>query len=239
MQIIQWTKELLEYFIEQTKDSTEPFDRVSEILKFPKQKIIFTSTAANKMWALVDADNKEIGWHGLVKRLDDNTYEVYDILVYPQTVTGATVTADEKEFMQWQVALASDDNFPYEDMKMHGHSHVSMGVGPSTTDIALQKDIQAQVAEGSFYIHMIVNKKRDFFIRIIDKKRQCIFATDDCIFLPNEEAIWAAKQMKEFIKAPKPSKVAKGPKNVKKTGYWESQRNAMAEYLFPAGWEDM
>ena len=62
--------------------------------------VTFTETAYNKMWALVDYNTKEIGWHGTVER-KDNTFIITDILVYPQAVDATSIVADEAKFAEW------------------------------------------------------------------------------------------------------------------------------------------
>ena len=59
--------------------------------------IRFTTEAWIKQCSLVQHFNTEIAWHGLVRPIKDG-YEIYDILVYPQEVTGGTVETDQQKY---------------------------------------------------------------------------------------------------------------------------------------------
>ena len=123
--------------------------------------VYFAEDAYIRMLALVDQADKEIAWNGVARRLDKDSFIIEDILVYPQEVTGATVTVDPEEEFAWRETL-SDDQF--NNLRFQGHSHVNMGVTPSSTDMELYEDILSQIKGEDFYIFMIWNKKSDTFI---------------------------------------------------------------------------
>jgi hypothetical protein len=59
-----------------------------------KAIVYFTGEAWAKMIMLLKEFNNEVAWHGVARRGDDesrNEYIISDIVVYPQTVTGASV----------------------------------------------------------------------------------------------------------------------------------------------------
>jgi hypothetical protein len=191
----------------------------------PNQKkpvVYFTEKAYTKMWALVDLNPKEIGWHGTVNR-KDNIFIITDILVYPQTVTATSIVADAKEFNKWleKYMLDPKDN-TFDKMRMHGHSHVNMGTTPSTTDRKLQEDHLKQLKGDDFYIFLIVNKKREIWATIYDLKTNIQYETADIeIMLPNSNAVkWAKKESKEKLQKPKPTpQQALWGKPIRKTPY--------------------
>ena len=145
-----------------------------------KATVYFTELAYRKFQALVDGFNNEVAWHGLAYRGKDESkdeYYITDILVYPQEVTGATVTTDQKKYQDW---LMSQDDDTFNNVRMQGHSHVNMGVSPSGVDENLYESILAQLDDNMFYIFQIWNKKGDKTCKIYDLKKNIMFDTADC-----------------------------------------------------------
>lgn len=143
-----------------------------------KAILYFTETAWMKMQYLIAVFGSECAWHGVVERHGDDKSEfiVKDILVYPQQVTGATVTTDQTEYEDWMNAL-DDDTF--NALKFHGHSHVNMGVTPSSVDNEHQRGIVSQLNDSQFYIFGIFNKSGNRWLKIFDMKRNIAFEKDD------------------------------------------------------------
>lgn len=129
----------------------------------PEIKVHMTSEAYLKTLALIESNTGEVAWHGLVNR-HENTYLIYDILVYPQEVTSATaVGASNEEYELW---LVNQPDGIFENIRMQGHSHVNMGVTPSGTDTAYYSNILEHVQD--YYIFMIQNKRGDMHARLYD-----------------------------------------------------------------------
>ena len=142
--------------------------------------INFTETAWFKMNALIREFSNEIAWHGIAKRDDDETKDEYwitDIIVYPQEVTGATVTTDQMLYQNW---LYSQEDEVFNNIRMQGHSHVNMGTTPSAVDIAAYDEILSQLTEDMFYIFMIYNKRGEKTVKLYDLKKNVLFETADC-----------------------------------------------------------
>ena len=164
--------------------------------KKPKSspKIIFTDEAADKIWELVDACDKEIAWHGLVKK-EKNTYTIYDILVFPQEVTASTATAKEEEYVMWMNEL---DDETFNHMRFHGHSHVNMGVTPSGVDTEYQETLANTVQD--FYIFGIFNKKRSYNLYLYDMEQNVLFETKDLKTTLNDHTeTWADEQIEKYV----------------------------------------
>ena len=146
-----------------------------------KAKIYFTEVAWMKMQALIREFDKEVAWHGVAFRGDDNVerdeYIIKDILVYPQKVTGASVEMDTEEYAKWIEENIEDERF--FDIRMQGHSHVNMNVSPSSVDLTHQEAILDQLSDNLFYIFMIWNKKGDSNIKIYDLAKNILFETAD------------------------------------------------------------
>lgn len=83
-----------------------------------KAKVLFTPDAWRKMQALVSDFDKEVAWHGVAYRGEDDSkdeYYITDILVYPQEVTGATVNTDQEKYEMW---LMSHDDDVFNNIRM-------------------------------------------------------------------------------------------------------------------------
>lgn len=149
-----------------------------------KPTLKISSDCYMKMLELINQSSVECSWHGLVRRFkEDNTYLIYDILVFPQINSATSTTTDEKEFAEWQTKLIMDPDFPIEDLRMHGHSHVNMNVFSSGIDDQYQEDLITKVDNGDYYIFLIMNKKMEICIFIYDFDQQIRFDKEDINFM--------------------------------------------------------
>ena len=195
-------------------------------------KIIFKEKAANKMWQLIDACEKEIAWHGCVTKEGD-TYTIEDILVFPQEVTGSTATAIEDEYVAWMQDL-DDDTFNH--MRFHGHSHVNMGVTPSGVDTQYQEDLVNTVKD--FYIFGIFNKKRVYNLYLYSIEDNTLYETNDLdIELFDTTLAWAEDQIEKYVKKTKPIQASPSYTNRRRKKHTNSnkdnhkQRTVYDDYL--------
>lgn len=139
----------------------------------------FSEPAWYKMQALIREFDSEVAWHGIAYRGDDpekDEYRITDILVYPQEVTGATVTTDQDKYQMW---LMNHEDEVFNNIRMQGHSHVNMGVTPSSVDTALYDRILDQLDDTMFYIFLIYNKRGDKMFKIYDLQKNILFETSD------------------------------------------------------------
>lgn len=167
-----------------------------------KATLYFEEIAYQKMLALVREFDKEVAWHGLARRGGDpnkDEYIIYDILVYPQEVTGATVNTDQEKYQMW---LMSHEDDVFNAIRMQGHSHVHMNTSPSTVDTSLYEQILDQLDDTMFYIFLIWNKRGDRTIKIYDMQKNVLFETTDITvsILDNGNGISGIiKQAKELV----------------------------------------
>ena len=170
-------------------------DLIKEYAKVPKDvkkpTIQVNAEAYIKMLELVNQSAVECSWHGLVRRTED-TYYVYDILVFPQINSPTTTTTDE-----------------------HGHSHVNMNVFSSGVDDKYQKDLITKVDDGDYYIFFIMNKKMEICIFLYDFNQQIMFEKSDINFqIVNDKCedlkAWAGKQLKDYTITATQNKYKKG-----------------------------
>ena len=165
--------------------------------------VYFTETAWIKMQTLIQKFDKEVGWHGIAYRGDDpnkDEYIIKDILVYPQEVTGVTVTTDQIKYQEW---LMSQEDDVFNNIRMQGHSHVNMGVTPSGVDNALYEDLLAQLSSSMFYIFLIYNKRGEYTYKVYDLAKNIMFETSDVTVSVIDDGIGLEKfiaDAKELVK---------------------------------------
>ena len=164
--------------------------------KFKVPKISFTEQAYLKILQIIFATDLEIAWHGTVQVVDDLEYVITDVLLYPQSATSTTVESDDDDYPSW---LHNLDDETFNSIRMQGHSHVDMGVAPSQVDIMNQEDIMSQVKD--YYIFMIINRREDLTISLVDMKQGIMYENDDIdVYLPDT---WAQKAVNKYLKKKK------------------------------------
>ena len=89
------------------------------------------------MFAIVDECAVELAWHGVVEKVDQN-YIIHRHPVYPQEIAATTVDAIEDKYGDWLLALEDD---VFNNLRMQGHSHVNMGITPSSVDETYYKEL--------------------------------------------------------------------------------------------------
>lgn len=153
--------------------------------------LIFSTKAYAKMTMLVQSFDCEIAWHASCHRDPESktVFYVDDIIVYPQEVTGTTVTMDEEKYGAWLQKGFMDGDERFDHIHFQGHSHVNMGVSPSTTDIAHQEEILAQLPGNGYYIFVIANKKFEYTVRIFDLANNVMYETKEINLLIGEDSV--------------------------------------------------
>lgn len=159
--------------------------------------VIIEELAYRKMLALTTKCDKEIAWHGVVDYdVKTQTFTVVDIVVFPQKITASTVVSDDDSYGPWIMSL---EDATFNRMRLHGHSHVNMGVTPSTVDLQYQETMLHDVKD--YYIFMIMNKKEDLNIWVYDVARNIMFDKDDVtviLDIPNAN-VWADTEIKDKV----------------------------------------
>lgn len=176
----------------------------AEIKNVPKAKIVFEKAAYSKAMALVEKCSKEVAWHCLILKERVGkfvTYRITDVIVFPQTVTGATVVSDAEEYTKWVMGL---DDEVFNNMRGHMHSHVNMGTSPSGVDTQYQEEVTENLDD--FYVFMIWNKKGSHWEKIVDIADNIIYECGDIeLYLPIDDySEWAENKIKEYVKDSKP-----------------------------------
>ena len=193
------------------KDVKEFLESLNKSEDIKKPTIYIDVAAYTKMYELVKQSPIELQWHMLVSRnLDTNSYNIYDILMFPQTNSGTSTTTDQDEFAKWQTELIKNPEFPLQDLRGHGHSHVNMNVYSSGIDDAYQENLITNVKDGDFYLFLVLNKKMEMFALLYDFNQQIIFETKDMNIQITDQGEdikqWCKDQIEKYCKSAAPSK---------------------------------
>ena len=209
--IIKVTPEIIREAVEAFTEAIGKQKMTDGKISFTKQlgavsrraSVIFTDLAWFKMQTLISSTDKEIGWHGVARRGEDpekDEYIISDIIVYPQTVTGATVNTDQAEYEKW---LNDLDDETFNNLRMQGHSHVNMGVTPSSVDLDLYQEFLERLRDDMFYIFLIYNKRGERTYKVYDMKKNLLFETADVDVVIRDTGLGITKlltDMKENVK---------------------------------------
>lgn len=150
---------------------------VCKVTDKPRPQLYIDGNAYLKMLLYVRDTSTEIAWHGTVERdIENNTYTITNVFLYPQKLAAATVQTDQEKYNQWIEEL-DDDTF--NSLRFQGHSHVNFGVTPSPTDLAYYNDILQILPKNDFYIFMIMNKSNAVTFFIYDLATNTIYETED------------------------------------------------------------
>lgn len=162
-----------------------------------KVEVIFENEASKKMDALIDEAKKEIGWYATVERESEKRFIVKDIVLFPQTVTGATVTTDDAEYQNWMDSL---DDETFNSLRFYGHSHVNMGCYPSGVDTTHFSNMLQNLND--FYIFGIFNKRGEYWMNIYDVENNILYEDKDIVYkyFTTKYDTWAKDQIKEYVK---------------------------------------
>ena len=146
-----------------------------------KATLFIESTAYAKMMMYIRDTDTEIAWHGTAYR-DDNgqpKYYIKDVFLYPQIVRSVTVDTDQEKYQNWLTEL---DDETFNNLRFQGHSHVNMGVTPSSVDEAYYDtilDVFKREDPNSFYIFTVMNKRGEMYLIIYDLANNIIYNKND------------------------------------------------------------
>lgn len=170
-----------------------------------KHTIFITAIAYSKIIALINSSNKELAWYGTASRVMNN-YLIEDVYVYPQTVTSATVDADEEKCAKWLMELPDE---VINKLCFQGHSHVTMSASPSGRDTGNWQKFANLLKPGEFYILCIGNQRNEFYWNIYDTACNVHFENKDieyCVIDDKGNSIkeWATESIEKYIKPEAP-----------------------------------
>ena len=143
-----------------------------------KVHIIYTQEAFLRMQALVDFFDTEVGWYGLVDKIDDLHYRVYDVKVCRQSVDGAKVDTTDEDTLEFFASLSDDEA---DHMHFQAHSHVRMSTTASGVDTQNQQDVIKNMGKTGFYIFQIWNKNNDINTYFYDLDNNTFYDRKDVL----------------------------------------------------------
>lgn len=178
-------EEYLKKFMQELDDYTFNTSESSLTIKTnfsqaAKEKVVITYTqeAFLRMQALVDFFDTEVAWYGLVDRIDQTHYYVYDVKVCKQHVNGAKVDTEDEEVFEFFNSLTEDEA---NHMHFQAHSHVKMSTGASGVDLQNQKDIVKNLGKTGFYLFQIWNKSGDINTYLYDLDNNVYYDRKDVV----------------------------------------------------------
>lgn len=133
------------------------FSPVVQLVYAPK--VLFTRKAYYDMFQLVDIASEEVGWIGTVRVTGDGDYVIEEIFLPEQEAHSTTCEFSAEALAKWASETLRDrtDGVAVVDaFRFWGHSHHTMGTGPSQQD-ENQLFTMAQDC-GDFFIRAILNK---------------------------------------------------------------------------------
>lgn len=165
--------------------TTDSLSMSCDLKKPGKVKVTFSEKAWIKMQLLVHRYSIEVEWHGLVRRESENSFLVYDILIFPHEITATSCISEQKEYQDWLDGLSPEER---KDLRFHGHSHVKMAVTPSSTDTKYRADMLSVLGNpvpsiDKFYIFAIFNKDGDISGEVYDLTNNTAYSTADIDFV--------------------------------------------------------
>ena len=190
-------------------DIADVLDSYIETKQIKEPTIYITPNAYLKMRKLVDATSSEIGWYGTVSEYPglERVYLIDDIIVYPQTVTGATCEQDESKMFDFEMSLTTEQ---VNKKRFQGHSHVNMGVTPSGVDEAFYQDLLTQVTD--YFIIAITNKRNEYTVRFYDIENNILYSNIPILLLLEDGSdlnLWYTEVIRNLqdrkIELPKPT----------------------------------
>ena len=155
------------------------FSFEAEINQVAKEKvhIIYNPTAYLRMLKLVNHYESEVTWYGLIKKLEDKKYYVYDVIVCPQYVSGAKVDTDDDETLEFFSNLSDEQA---ENMYYQAHSHVNFSTEASGVDMQNQIDILGNMLnKDGFFLFQIWNKKGEVSTYLYDLGANIFYDSKD------------------------------------------------------------
>jgi hypothetical protein len=124
-------------------------------------KLIIPKAIEEKIHAYVRSVDSEIAGMGKVRVKGEDTIIVEDVMIYEQTVSGATADLSPQAIAKWQSALVKAGGSP-KHWRLWWHSHDTMSAFFSTRDT----DTIDGSTEADWLVSLVVNKKRERQARV-------------------------------------------------------------------------
>ena len=183
----KFKKEIEEYAFNTSDATLSVKTNFSEVAK-EKVVITYAQEAFLRMQSLVEFFDTEVAWYGLVERIDEKHFYVYDVKVCKQYVNGAKVDTEDEDTLEFFNNLTDDEA---NHLHFQAHSHVKMSTGASGVDIQNQKDVIKNLGKTGFYIFQIWNKSNDINTYLYD--------LDNNVFYDRKDVVIDVEGVDDFI----------------------------------------
>ena len=136
---------------------------------FKAPKVIYREKAYWDILSLMNskfAEKSEFMFFGVVEKVVNKTYFIKEFRLIPnEKNSGAYCENDETKWNDWVL-----ENFPNpkdaKGLRVHSHSHVNMGVTPSSTDNEQFMQFANNISD--FFIQLIVNHKEEHTTNLVE-----------------------------------------------------------------------
>lgn len=153
---------MLNFFKKKKQDRTQFLTphTAKPVINYQTMPHIYIDYQAYKdMCTLIDLIDTEVGWQGIVKKVDDD-FLITEIFIMGQEVheTTTILTTDGQSDLAMELFETRPDDAVelLNSLRFWGHSHVWMSVHPSSRDDAQMEEFKNNGAE--YYIRGIGNK---------------------------------------------------------------------------------
>ena len=189
-----------------------------------KVKIMFTQDAYIKMKSLVDFYDTEVSWYGLVEKLENKLFRVYDVKICKQYVNGGKVDTEDEDTLEFFNSLTDDEA---EHMHYQAHSHVKMSTSASCIDLQNQADVVHNIGKEGFYIFQIWNKSNEISTYLYDLDENMFYDSKDVEI----DIEGAGETINEFLMSTVDLVIEKK--------YTYTPTNKKNESMYPKQWENL
>lgn len=133
-------------------------------------RIIVNKKALDMMEIIVERCKLEVGWLGTVSKINESTFHIEEVFLPEQEVSAASTDLMEDGMAKLvEKLLAEGRDDAVSKLRFWGHSHVNMGISPSTTDDSTMKEFEENGCE--FFVRAIMNKRGEAKFDLYDYKR--------------------------------------------------------------------
>lgn len=172
-------------------------------------KVLVTRQAYDRMLAIVDIADKEVGWLGTVTRLG-NDFLIEEIFLFRQEVSAVTTEISPDGLAEVATEILesrpTDGVEVLNNLRLWGHSHVRMGTSPSGQDNAQMAEFRS--AGHPWFIRGILNKegRMEFTIYLYDAGVKVVDA-EWSLYEPVDDAVRGEieKQFREKVTELRPT----------------------------------
>lgn len=136
-------------------------------------QVWITPLAMHKMTVYTALSSDEVGWLGIVEELDNGDFRITDTYLTKQQVHGCTCELLPEGISELAIGFLREPEGDklFNSLRLWGHSHVNMGVSPSSQD---DKQLETLSEHSDWFIRLIMNKRGDVSVTLYDKIRGLI-----------------------------------------------------------------